>query len=141
MVPRVPEADVTRTYLGGRIVASRRFALLAGGDLLALLVFAGASALRHGGTLVSMAETTVEFGLGWLLVALLAGAYGARALENSKRAAVIGAGAWAGGAVVGAVIRVAVEPFASLAPVFVLVTAGVGAVIFGAWRAVAARLL
>lgn len=132
---------MTRTYLAGRIVASRRVALLAVGDVVALLVFVAAGAVRHGGTLVSVAETTVEFGLGWVVVAVLAGAYGASALEGWRRAALLGAGAWAGGAVVGAAIRAAVEPFASMSPVFVLVTAGVGGVIFGVWRAAASRLL
>ena len=132
---------MAQRYLGGRIVASRRYALLAAGDLVALLVFAGASAARHGGSALSMAQTVGEFGLGWLVVAVLAGAYGARALDDVPHAALLGAGAWVGGAVVGAVIRVAVEPFASLAPVFVLVAAGVGAVIFGVWRGLAARFL
>lgn len=131
----------TRTYLGGRIVASRRFAFLAAGDLLALLVFAVASAARHGGTVASVAETAAEFGLGWLVVAIAAGAYGARALDAWWRAGLLGGAAWAGGAVIGAAIRAAVEPLASLTPVFVLVTAGVGAVLFGGWRALAARLL
>ena len=134
-------AQSTPTYLGGRIVASRRFALLAAGDLLALLVFAAASAARHGGTVASLAQTAAEFGLGWAVVAVAAGAYGARALDGWWRAGLLGALAWAGGAVVGAAIRATVEPLASFAPVFVLVTAGVGAVIFGVWRAVAARLL
>ena len=132
---------MARTYLGGRIVASRRFALLAAGDLVALLVFAGASAARHGGTLASLAETAVEFGLGWLVVAVALGAYGARALEGRARAGLLGAVAWAGGAVVGAAIRAVIEPMAQFAPVFVLVTAGVGAVIFGVWRAIAAGRL
>ena len=132
---------MAQRYLGGRIVASRRYALLAAGDLVALLVFSAASAARHGGTVASAAQTAAEFGLGWLVVAVLVGAYGARALDGVPRAALLGAGAWAGGAVVGAVIRWAVEPYASLAPVFVLVAAGVGAVIFGVWRALAARFL
>lgn len=131
----------TRTYLGGRIVASRRFALLAAGDLLALLVFAAASAARHGGTVASLVETAAEFGLGWLIVAVAVGAYGSRALAGWRRAGLLGAVAWALGAVIGAAVRAAVEPLASFTPVFVLVTAGVGAVIFGAWRALAARLL
>ena len=132
---------MAQRYLGGRIVASRRYALLAAGDLVALVVFASASAARHGGSALSIAQTVGEFGLGWLVVAVLAGAYGARALDGVPRAALLGAGAWVGGAVVGAVIRAAVEPFASLAPVFVLVAAGVGAVIFGVWRGLAARFL
>lgn len=132
---------MTQRYLRGRVVASRRHALLAAGDVGALLVFAVASAARHGGTVASVGQTVAEFGLGWVLVAVLAGAYGARALDGWVRAGLLGAVAWAGGAVVGAVIRAWVEPLASLAPVFVLVTAGVGAVIFGGWRALAARLL
>lgn len=134
-------AQSPRTYLGGRIVASRRFALLAAGDLAALLVFALASAARHGGSLTSVAETAAEFGLGWAVVAVAAGAYGSQALSGWWRAGLLGAVAWAGGAIIGAAVRATVEPFASFTPIFVLVTAGVGAVIFGVWRALAARLL
>lgn len=132
---------MARTYLGGRLVVSRRIALLAAGDLLALLVFAALGSLRHGGTVVATLVTAVEFGIGWAVVAVALGAYGARALESPGRAVGLAVVAWAGGAVLGAAIRAAVEPQASMAPVFVLVTVGVGAVVFGVWRAVATRLL
>lgn len=130
-----------RTYLGGRIVASRRFALLATGDVIALVLFAALGELRHDGTVVDGLITAAEFGLGWALVAVALGAYGARALDSPVRAAGLAAVSWVGGAVIGAALRAAVEPLASFAPVFVLVTAGVGAVIFAAWRALAAWLL
>lgn len=132
---------MTRTYLHGRLVVSRRFALLAAGDMLALLVFATLGSLRHSGTVVGTLVTAVEFGVGWVVVAVALGAYGARALDSPGRAAGLAVVAWAGGALVGAAIRAAVEPLASFAPVFVLVTAGVGAFVFGVWRAVASRLL
>lgn len=129
------------TFLGGRFVASRRRAVLAVGDLLALLVFAAASAARHGGSTGVVAQTALQFGLGWVAVAVATGAYGERALAGRTRAAALGAGTWAGGAVVGALLRYATEPGAGLSAVFVLVTAGVGAVIFGVWRAIAAGRL
>ena len=134
-------AQSASTYLGGRIVASRRFALLAAGDLVALLLFATLGELRHAGTVAATLVTAVEFGIGWAVVAVALGAYGARALGSPSRAAGLAAVSWALGAVLGAAIRAAVEPLASFAPVFVLVTAGIGAVIFGVWRALAARLL
>lgn len=132
---------MTRTVLAGRIVASRRYALLAAGDLVALLVFAALGQLRHSGTVVATLVTAAEFGVGWAVAAVALGAYGARALDSPARAAALAAAAWAIGAVIGAAIRAAVEPLASFAPVFVLVTAGVGAVVFAAWRAVAAWIL
>ena len=134
-------AQSTRTYLGGRIVASRRYGRLVAGDVVALLVFATLGELRHSGTVVSTLQTAVEFGLGWLVVAVALGAYGRRALESPLRAAGLAAVAWALGAVLGAAIRATVEPLASFNPVFVLVTAGVGAVVFGVWRAIAVWLL
>lgn len=129
---------MSRTYLGGRIVASRRRGWLVLGDLLALVVFAVAGEYRHGGTARSVVETALQFGVGWAVVGVLVGAYGARALESRGRAAGLGAAGWAGGAVVGAVVRYLTEPGASLSPIFVLVTAGVGVVVFAAWRALAA---
>lgn len=132
---------MARTYLAGRIEASRTVALLALGDLVALVVFAALGEYRHAGTVLATVETALQFGVGWLVVAVLAGAYGPRALDGWPRAAALGVGAWALGAVLGAVVRFVTEPGASLDPVFVLVTVGVGAVLFGVWRAVAARIL
>lgn len=132
---------MARTYLRGRVHATRRTALLAAGDLLALVVFAAAGAVSHGGGPVEVIETAGEFGVGWLVVALAVGAYGPRAVDGWRRAALLGAGAWAVGAPIGGLVRVAAEPGAGLSPVFVLVTAGVGAVVFGGWRAAAAALV
>lgn len=132
---------MTRTYLGGRVAAARWVALLAIGDLIALLAFAAAGEYRHGGTLLATIETALQFGVGWLVVATAAGAYGPRALEGVRRAALLGAGAWAIAAVVGALVRLATEPGAGISPVFVAVTIAVGAGIFGAWRGAAARWL
>jgi len=132
---------MAQRYLGGRIVASRRYALLAAGDVVALLVFAVLGELRHAGTVVATLGTAVEFGIGWAVVAVALGAYGARALDSPGRAAGLAVVSWVGGAIVGAAIRAAVEPTASFVPIFVAVTAGVGAVVFGVWRAVAALYL
>lgn len=132
---------MTRTALGGRIVLRRRTARLAVGDALVVLLFAALGEARHGGTVTATLVTAAEFGLGWLVVATILGAYGPRALASPGRAAGLGVLAWAGGAVLGAAIRAAVEPLASFAPVFVLVTVGVGAVLFGIWRFLAARWL
>lgn len=131
---------MARTYLGGRIVASRSFALLAVGDLLAVVLFAVLSGFRHAGTAASIAETALQFGVGWVLVAPLAGAYAPGALDGWLRAAGFGAAAWSIAAVVGALVRYVTEPGASLDPVFVAVTVGVGAVIFAVWRTAAATL-
>jgi len=132
---------MVRTYLGGRVVASRQYALLALGDLVALLVFATVGEYRHGGTTFAVFRTAVQFGIGWVVFATLVGAYGPRALDGRRRAALLGAVGWAGGAVIGAFVRLGTEAGAGIVPVFVLVTAGVGAVIFALWRGVAAGWL
>lgn len=129
---------MARTYLGGRIVASRRYALLAVGDLLAVLLFAVLGELRHAGSVATVVETTVQFGVGWAVVAPLVGAYGPSALDGWRRAARLGAGAWTVATVVGVLVRYLTESGASLSPVFVVVTVGVGVIIFGIWRAGAA---
>jgi hypothetical protein len=130
-----------RTYLGGRVEASRRTVRLAVGDAVAVLVFAAIGQARHGGGVTATLVTAGEFGLGWVVVATLLGAYGPRALASPGRAAGLGVLAWIGGSVLGAVIRTVVEPYATLNPVFVLVTMAVGVVILGGWRFSAAWLL
>lgn len=132
---------MARTVLAGRIDASRRTARLTLGDALAVLLFAAIGQARHGGGLPATLVTAAEFGLGWVVVATLLGAYGPRALASPGRALGLGALAWAGGAVLGAAIRAAVEPLATLNPVFVAVTVAVGVVIVGGWRFAAARWL
>ena len=132
---------MARRYLGGRLVLDRTTGWLAAGDLVALLAFAAFGEATHGGTLAATVETALQFGVGWLVVALLVGAYGVRALDGLGRGVLLGAGGWALAAVVGAVVRVATEAGAGLSPIFLLVTAGVGAVIFGAWRAIAVVVL
>lgn len=130
---------MTRTVLGDRIVVSGRTARLVAGDAVAVALFAVLGELRHAGTARSTVETFGEFGLAWVLVATAVGAYGPGALDSPPRAAALAALAWVGAAVVGAAIRAGVEPGATLAPVFVLVTAVVGVVLLGSWRFVAAR--
>lgn len=132
---------MARTSLGGRIDVRRRTARLALGDALAVLVFAALGQARHGGSVTATLVTAAEFGLGWAVVATLLGAYGPRALASPGRAVGLGVLAWAGGAVLGAVIRAAVEPLATVAPVFVAVTVAIGAVIVGVWRFAAATWL
>lgn len=132
---------MAREILRGRVVASGLTARLLVGDVVAILLFSTIGELRHGGTAVAVLFTAAEFGVGWAVLAILLGAYGRRALPSPGRAAALGATTWIGGAVVGAFVRAAVEPGATVVPIFVVVTATVGAVILGGWRLLAARWL
>jgi len=132
---------MARETLGGRVVASRLTARLLVGDVVAILLFSTLGELRHGGTAPAVLGTAAEFGVGWVVLALLLGAYGRRSLASPGRAAALGAATWVGGAVIGVFVRAAVEPGATVEPVFVVVTAAIGAVILGGWRFLAARWL
>lgn len=127
------------TVLGDRVVVSGRTTRLVAGDAIAVGLFAVLGELRHAGTVRATVETFGEFGLAWVLVATAVGAYGPRALDSPARAAALAVVAWVGAAVVGAAIRAAIEPGATLAPVFVLVTAAVGGILLAVWRFAAAR--
>jgi hypothetical protein len=125
--------------LGGRLEASRRTLVLAIGDAAAIALFVALGELRHGGSVAAGVETLAQFGVGWLLAGVVAGVYGADALEDVRRALVQGVAAWVLDALVGQLIRLLSTPGSVVQPSFVLVSIGFGGLFVGGWRYVAAR--
>ncbi|MFB6174005.1 MAG: DUF3054 domain-containing protein [Halobacteriales archaeon] len=115
---------------GGRVALTRRTALAAAGDLLAIAAFVVAGELQHGGTAPAAAVTFLEFGVAWAVVASLLGAYAADAPSSPTRAVA----AWVPAVLLGQGIRAVLEPAATIAPAFVAVSLLVGGALIGAWR-------
>lgn len=125
---------MARVLLGGRAVISRRMSSVAVVDLVAIAVFVGLGELRHAGTLAAGIETYGQFLLGWLIAALLFRAYTPRSVSTPKRALAAGGVTWAVAAVFGQVIRIIVDPLASFAPSFVVVSIVAGGVLVAGGR-------
>jgi hypothetical protein len=120
---------------------SARTGVLLAGDLVAIGLFVLVGELRHGGTLAAGATTYAQFVAGWLVAAIVVGAYGTGAVASVGRAAGLGLLGWILGAVLGAIIRAALRPGFFIAPTFVGVTIGAGGVLLVAWRLLAAARL
>lgn len=129
-----------RRLLGGRLLLSGRTALLAIGDLLAIVTFVAIGEARHGGTLAAGAETTGQFLLGWVVASLLVGAYAPRALASVTDGVGRAVGAWLMAAVLGVSIRAALTT-GRFSVVFLLVSIGVGGVLLALWRVLALRFV
>lgn len=130
------------TLLAGRVARNRRTGWLLIGDLVVVGIFVGLGELRHGGDLEAWLVTLGEFGLAWLVVATLLGAYRSSALSSSSRAAGRTFLVWLLAAPLGVALRAALEPTATFSPVFLLVMLATGTVLLVPWRAIVApRLL
>lgn len=97
--------------------------------------------LRHSGTLASGVETFVQFGIGWLLVSVLAGVYDSRALERPGPAVIQVVITWVLAAFIGQLVRLMMTPGTFVFPSFLAVSIGFGGVFLGSWRYVAARVV
>ena len=78
---------------------ARRAAMLAGGDLLAFLVFSAIGRASHSeaagiAALAQIAETAAPFAIGWFVIAPLAGAFSADAASGPRRMLARTALAW-----------------------------------------------
>lgn len=140
MARRLPAPDMS-SVLRSRVAVSRRSGVLLVGDLLAIGVFVLAGEIRHQGTLASGALTFAEFAAGWLIGALVVGAYAEHAVDTRGRAAGIALAGWLLGGSAGQLIRAVVEPGFYVFPSFYAVTLGVGGVLLVAWRLLATELL
>lgn len=129
---------MARVLFGGRVVLTRRMALVAFVDNLAIALFVGLGELRHAGTLVGGVETYLEFLLGWVIATVILRAYTPRAISTPRRAALRGGQAWFVAALLGQIIRIIVEPLARFAPSFVLVSILAGGVLVAGGRALLA---
>jgi hypothetical protein len=128
-------------WFGGRVEASRRTAGLLIGDFAMIGLFVLLGELRHSGTFASGVGTFVQFGIGWLLVSVLARVYDSRALAGPRQAVVQVVITWVLAAVIGQLVRLVMTPGNLILPSFVAVSIGFGGLFLGSWRYVAARII
>ncbi|CAL5418000.1 unnamed protein product [Camellia sinensis] len=128
--------------LGSRINITRtvslRVALLAGGDVLALLLFSAIGRFSHGFSVfdTETLRTADPFIAGWFLSAYFLGGYGedGRGMNGWSKAVIAAAKSWSLGIPVGLIIR-ATAVGRIPQPNFILVTMGSTAVLLIGWRA------
>ncbi|CAA7024517.1 unnamed protein product [Microthlaspi erraticum] len=115
-----------------------RVALLAGGDVLALLIFSAIGRFSHGFPVFSFdtLHTADPFIAGWFLSAYFLGGYAeeGRGMKGQSKAIVAAAKSWALGVPLGIVIRSTSSGHVP-AYSFILVTMGSTAVLLIGWRA------
>ena len=130
--------------LASRFDWSPGTARLALGDLLVVVGFLVVGELRHDVNPVEsplvVADTVAPFLVGWVVAALVAGAYAPGATRTVKRAAIIAVATWVPAAAIGLTLR-ATGFFHGDSPLsFVLVVTTIGVVSLAAWRAAVASL-
>ncbi|CAN0922017.1 hypothetical protein LINGRAHAP2_LOCUS32892 [Linum grandiflorum] len=120
-----------------------RVAVLAGGDVLSLLIFSSIGRLSHGFPVldVDTLRTADPFIAGWFLGAYFLGGYSedGRGMNGMSKAVVAAAKSWAVGIPLGIVIRAATSGHVP-AYTFVLVTMGSTGVLLTGWRALASSI-
>ncbi|CAL2233892.1 unnamed protein product [Prunus armeniaca] len=121
-----------------------RVALLAGGDVLALLTFAAIGRFSHGFSVFEFEtlRTADPFIAGWFLSAYFLGGYGkdGRGVNGQSKALTATAKSWALGIPLGIIIRASTA--GHLPPYkFILVTMGSTAVLLLGWRALLYKFL
>ncbi|KAK9740533.1 hypothetical protein RND81_03G042400 [Saponaria officinalis] len=121
-----------------------RIALLAGGDVLALFMFAAIGRFSHGFTVFDFEtlRTADPFIAGWFLSAYFLGGYSedGRGMNGSNKAILAAARSWALGIPIGLGIRAWTS--GHLPPTsFALVTLGSTAVLLIGWRALLFQIL
>lgn len=127
------------TWFGGRVEATTRTLGLALGDVAMIALFVLVGELRHGGTFAGGVQTFGQFFVGWLLVSVVAGVYGPRALEAPRQAVVQVVAAWVLAAIIGQLVRLAMTPGSVVQLSFVAVSIGFGGAFLAVWRYVAVR--
>ncbi|XVF64228.1 hypothetical protein PTKIN_Ptkin09bG0151800 [Pterospermum kingtungense] len=125
------------TSSSSRLIKWGRVALLAGGDVLALLLFSAIGRYNHGLPIFQMdtLRTADPFIAGWFLSAYFLGGYGEDGLgaNGLSKAIIAAAKSWGLGIPLGLIIRAAtsghIPPYT-----FVLVTMGSTSVLLIGWR-------
>ncbi|XP_042499417.1 uncharacterized protein LOC122077528 [Macadamia integrifolia] len=119
-------------------------ALLAGGDVLALLLFAAIGRFNHGFPVLDIEtlRTADPFIGGWFLSAYFLGGYGedGRRMNGMSKAVIAAAKSWAVGIPLGLVIKAATSSHIPRAS-FALVTMGSTAFLLIGWRALLFTIL
>ncbi|KAJ1697220.1 hypothetical protein LUZ63_005732 [Rhynchospora breviuscula] len=118
--------------------------LLAGGDVLCLLIFSAIGRFSHGLPFLDLEtlKTADPFVAGWILSAYFFGAYGddGKGKNGSTSAVFAAAKSWAVGIPLGIGIRAAKLGHVPATP-FVLVTMGSTSVLLILWRFIASKIL
>ena len=115
----------------------RAAAPLAVGDLLVILAVIAVGMSNHQTLtgVVPLLETAAPFLLGWLLASVPIGAYSAGAAESAKASVPLAIRSWVPAAVVGIVIRGALQSAFDVGlAVFLGVMLVTGGVALGVWR-------
>ncbi|KAI4998175.1 hypothetical protein ZWY2020_053517 [Hordeum vulgare] len=127
-----------------KLVSYAKIGLLAGGDLLCLLVFSAIGRLSHGLPVLDAEtfKTADPFIAGWLLSAYLLGGFGddANGRNGVGKAVTVAAKSWAVGIPLGIAIRSVSSGHIPQVP-FILVAMGSTGVLLTAWRALASQVL
>ncbi|KAJ6813592.1 uncharacterized protein M6B38_142220 [Iris pallida] len=127
-----------------KLISWAQVGVLAGGDVLALLVFSAIGRFSHGFPVLDFEtlRTADPFIAGWFLSAYFLRAYGddAKGLNGTNRAIIVAVKSWAVGIPLGIIIR-AVTSGHIPAIAFMLVTMGSTGVLLIGWRALACSLL
>ncbi|CAL9072820.1 uncharacterized protein LOC135635077 [Musa acuminata AAA Group] len=118
--------------------------LLAGGDVLCLLIFSAVGRFSHGLPVFDFEtlRTADPFIAGWVLSAYFLGGYGddGRGVNGSMKAVLAAVKSWAIGIPLGLVIRSATSGHVPPTP-FMLITMGSTGILLIAWRALVCNLL
>lgn len=127
-----------------KLVSYAKVGLLAGGDLLCLLVFSAIGRLSHGLPVLDAEtfKTADPFIAGWLLSSYLLGGFGddAKGSNGVGNAVTVVAKSWVVGIPLGIAIRSVASGHLPQTP-FILVAMGSTGVLLTAWRALASQLL
>jgi len=128
-----------------RIDPSPTTAILAAGDIAAILLFVAVGEATHGyNPLVDVsrvAGTLAPFLVGWLLVAAVAGLYGSDAPGTLADATVVTLFSWVGAVVIAQALRATAIFHGGAALTFALVSVGVGGLLLCLWRVAATLAL
>lgn len=128
----------------GRVDVSLPTLGLAVGDLAAIGLFVVLGEISHGidplGSPGVVADTYAPFVIGWLLVAVPAGAYAAAVRTSPGRAAITVAGAWLVADVVAQALRSTAYFHGNGALTFAIVAFLVGGTLLVGWRVAVAFL-
>lgn len=128
----------------GRLEKWGRVALLAGGDVLALLLFSAIGRFGHGFSVFDFEtlHTADPFIAGWFLGAYFVGGYGedGRGMNGLTKAAIAAAKSWATGIPLGLIVRAASSGHVPPST-FILVTMGSTGVLLIGWRMLLTRVL
>lgn len=136
-VPLEGVIQFEKPSFSARIDKWGRVALLAGGDVLALLLFSAIGRFSHGFSVVDIEtlRTADPFIAGWVLSAYFLGGYGedGRGVNGLSQAVIAAAKSWFVGIPLGIVIRALAA--GHLPPTnFILVTMGSTSVLLIGWR-------